>query len=167
MFLEFFGIFIRVALTLDLNWGSFSFSLVYREDVFSVKYMLKCFTELRPYVICMSIHTIKVSVLEKTIFLLVCKCCWLKSPKRKRMVGRHSHRLNITLCDKWTEYVCTLIQGKNFNSVCILNLSESDSAGTKKSGVILLASSHPFAGEGSILNVTGIWSCVEKPENGR
>lgn len=52
--------------------------------------------------------------------------------------------------------MCTLTQGKNFSSVCILNLSESDSADTKKSGVILLASSHLFAGEGSILNVTGI-----------
>lgn len=69
-FLEFFGIFVRGSLTLDHNWGSFGFSLVYTEDVFSVKYMLKCFTELRPYIICMSIHTIKVSVLEKSIFFI-------------------------------------------------------------------------------------------------
>lgn len=73
------------------------------------------------------------------------------------MVGRHSHRLKTLLYVTNGQNRCVLLlRGKNFSSVCILNLSESDSADTKKSGVILLASSHLFAGEGSILNVTGI-----------
>lgn len=43
---------------------------------------------------------------------------------------------------------------------------ETDNPGTKKSGVILFASSYLLPGDGSVMNVAGIWTCVEKPENG-
>lgn len=62
-------------LAVGLSWNCFSF-LAYRQVVFSLKYMLKRFAELRPscvaghmHLICMSIHTIELSILEKTIFL--------------------------------------------------------------------------------------------------
>lgn len=132
-------------LAVGLSWNCFSF-LAYRQVVFSLKYMLKSFAELRPscvvghmHLICMSIHTIEVSILEKTIFLnMQILLIWLS------LKGR-DHREDIVIEETiGVEYTQVhLFRGKT-SILYVLNISESGCACTRKPEVVLFASSYLF-----------------------